>query len=770
MNARSQTIAVAIVLFSILGFQLSTAHAQGTLFTYQGRLNDGGAPANGTNYGMVFYLYDAPTNGNLLGNEGIVSVSVSNGLFTVPLDFGGVFDGNPRWLEISVQKNGGGFTTLAPRQQITPTPYAVFANTASNLSGSLPAAQLNGPIANGNLPASATFAGTVTANYFSGSGAGVTNVNAATVGGLAASNFWQVGGNNVAGGQFIGSTNNQPMEIWVDGERALRLELADNPPFIVDMPNVIGGSLNNVVSSARGVTIGGGGASEYQGIVGPFPNVALSGANLSTIGGGVSNVVGAEYATVSGGARNAATGTGSVVAGGGALNIFNSGNKATGNYSAVGGGIGNQATSAYATVPGGSYNVANRNYSFAAGQQAQALNQGAFVWADSQNAPFYSTNDDSFNVRAQGGVRLVTSGAGMALDGPVSLPTNVTFISSGYTSLHLDNVNFQGNCFLGIAAGFSSTAGAANTGVGNTALAYNLSGADNSAMGFDALNQNRSGNANSGLGFNALLNNQTGNGNTAAGAQALLSLTGGSGNIALGYLAGGNITGSSNIDIGNIGVAGENNAIRIGTPGIQNTTYIAGSLNGNGGGLTNLNAGNLASGTIPLALLPSAVVTNNDSNVTLNGVLSVVNAGTAFTITPGQLNGVTSNNCVTLDINGFHNKLGIWDNLYVSDGVYANGLQIGGGTAVSVIQSGQAIMPSSSTVETNFTITFPTAFSSSPKILVTVANDPAWQGVNDTFVASVSSNSPSAFRVNVVRVDAATGWSQQLRINWQAWQ
>ncbi len=125
--------------------------AQGTVFTYQGQLTDGGQPANGTNYGMVFYLYDAPTNGNLLGNLGIPSITVSNGLFTTPLDFGIVFDGTPRWLEISVQKNGGAFTTLSPRQPILPTPYAIFANTASNLSGSLPTAQLTGTFPAGQL-------------------------------------------------------------------------------------------------------------------------------------------------------------------------------------------------------------------------------------------------------------------------------------------------------------------------------------------------------------------------------------------------------------------------------------------------------------------------------------------------------------------------------------------------------------------------------------------------------------------------------------------
>src|SRR5260221_1384916 len=123
-----------LVLLSALNPQLST-WAQGPTFIYQDSLNDNGSPANGTNYGMVFYLYDAPTNGNLLGNLGIVSVSVSNGLFTVPLDFGTNFPGADRWLEITVQKNGSGFSTLAPRQKLNPTPYAI---TARNLSVTLP--------------------------------------------------------------------------------------------------------------------------------------------------------------------------------------------------------------------------------------------------------------------------------------------------------------------------------------------------------------------------------------------------------------------------------------------------------------------------------------------------------------------------------------------------------------------------------------------------------------------------------------------------------
>jgi hypothetical protein len=77
-------------------------------------------------------------------------------------------------------------------------------------------------------------------------------------------------------------------------------------------------------------------------------------------------------------------------------------------YATVGGGLANQATNFYATVAGGANNLAGGQYSFAAGQQAQALHQGAFVWADSQSNPFASTAPDQFSARATGGVRFVT--------------------------------------------------------------------------------------------------------------------------------------------------------------------------------------------------------------------------------------------------------------------------------------------------------------------------------------------------------------------------
>ena len=100
----------------------------GTAISYQGRLVDGGLPANGA-YDLTFSLYDAPANGLQIGptltNTGVI---VSNGLFTAALDFGAAaFSGDARWLELSVRSGTNDFTLLTPRQPIAAAPYAISA-------------------------------------------------------------------------------------------------------------------------------------------------------------------------------------------------------------------------------------------------------------------------------------------------------------------------------------------------------------------------------------------------------------------------------------------------------------------------------------------------------------------------------------------------------------------------------------------------------------------------------------------------------------------
>src|SRR6266571_8557675 len=130
----------AALLLSTLHCQLSTLFAQGTAFTYQGRLIDNGSPANG-NYDLTFALFSVSSGVGQLGNTITNSpTGVTNGLFSVTLDFGaGVLTGPARWLEIGARTNGGAsFATLSPRQPLTPVPYAIYATnagTASTASG-----------------------------------------------------------------------------------------------------------------------------------------------------------------------------------------------------------------------------------------------------------------------------------------------------------------------------------------------------------------------------------------------------------------------------------------------------------------------------------------------------------------------------------------------------------------------------------------------------------------------------------------------------------
>jgi hypothetical protein len=158
MKAKFKSLALGLALLSTLNAQLSTALAQSTAFTYQGRLNDGGSPASGI-YDLRFAVYDSTNNPGVLiaGPLTKSTIGVSNGLFTVVLDFGGgVFTGSDRWLEISVSPGGAGtFTTLTPRQQITPTPYAIQALSAGSVPvGTITSSMLAPGSAASNLLAS----------------------------------------------------------------------------------------------------------------------------------------------------------------------------------------------------------------------------------------------------------------------------------------------------------------------------------------------------------------------------------------------------------------------------------------------------------------------------------------------------------------------------------------------------------------------------------------------------------------------------------------
>jgi len=449
---------------------LAPQAALGSAFTYQGKLSDGGNPANGL-YDFVFTLYAAESGGTPLGSPiTFDDQTVTNGLFTIVLDFGpGVFNGEARWLKVGVRPGTSSdpYTTLSPRKALTAAPYALFSKAApwSGLSG-VPAGFADNT--DNDSPGSLSCGNGQVAKWNGSTWTCAADNDTTT--------FWSLSGNaaTTPGTNFLGTTDNQALEFKVNNFRVLRLE-----PNAAS-PNIIGGfSGNSVTAGVKGATIGGGGEStgtnrvtdDYGTVGGGFNNQAGNGSgspsdrNHATVGGGINNTASDSYATVGGGINNTASDSYATVGGGwsntasnfaatvgGGINNTASGsyatvgggidNTASGSYATVdgginntasnfaatvggginntasasvatvGGGINNTASGSYATVGGGIDNTAAGDYSFVVGRRAKnndTNHKGVFLFADSTNADFNSTLANEFAARANGGFRFVSS-------------------------------------------------------------------------------------------------------------------------------------------------------------------------------------------------------------------------------------------------------------------------------------------------------------------------------------------------------------------------
>ncbi len=630
-------------------------------------MNLNGSPANGL-YDFSFSLSSNPQGSIITAGTAVLGVPVTNGLFITAIDFGaGQFLGTSNWLQIAVRTNLTGlYTNLSPLTLITPTPYAIFANTASNLSGTVPASHVSGTLGNAQLA-------------------------------------------------------------------------------------------NSSVTVSAGTGLSGGGT------------VPLGGSTTLSNAGVLS---------VTGNADITATATGGAVT------------------------LGDTATNA--SLPDtnvtrdASGNFTNNNLTLTGNLILMGNNTMPILYGNNGNFPLISFGDNNFFAGSGNTANLGSFDTAVGYLALFQNKTGQYDTAVGYNALYAAGNTYGGvndNTAIGANALTSDTGGYRNSAVGSSALYYNTLGLGNTALGYLALYANSSGSENTAIGDAALYNTTTANDNVAVGAGALYNSAGGP-IIGLGFEAGQNITlGSSNIDIGNQGFSTDTNIIRIGSS--QSQAYIAGVINGNGAGLTNLSVSALPA---DVALLDgnqswtggnsfyNAVAVNESQ---LGGYGSPVflaqNNNTFGTTSPAiravgygnSVNGVLS---VSSEGTGLIAQFGN-SSSFVADittggafegaGFTGGTLRVGtNGTTFATVQTGQALMPSGGSVlvATNLIITFPQPFTSIPKIIVSAANDPAFQNVNDTFAVSVSSNSVSAFRVNVVRVDAPTGWSQQLRINWQAWQ
>ncbi len=361
-------------------------------FTYQGELKFNNALANGS-YDFEFSVFDVEIDGTVLETVTVTGVNVTNGVFTTPITLtNDLFMGNKIWLDIAVRLNGTAdpFDALSPRQEVTSSPYAIHAQFVD----------------------------------------------------LSTIPSWNIGGNAVTNGDFIGTTNASPFIVKVNNNKVFEIK---NSSFIGTLASNIVMGFNNFLSGGSiGTTISGG----YDNIM----STSGSSENFSTIAGGTRNRIDGYSSTISGGSDNIINGTYNTISGG--IN-----NQALDSSSTVSGGSNNIASNQYATVPGGLGNVAGGYYSFAAGRRAIVRDasqsgdsngdEGTFVWADSTNANFTSTGPNQFLIRATGGVGIGTNNPnGYQLNvngssnfqGDMAIPANGLSIGSTTTNGHVLNI------------------------------------------------------------------------------------------------------------------------------------------------------------------------------------------------------------------------------------------------------------------------------------------------------------------------------------------
>jgi hypothetical protein len=217
----------------------------------------------------------------------------------------------------------------------------------------------------------------------------------------AVGNYSTVGGGKGNAGTARGATVAGGIDNEAGDRQATVLGGASNVATAVQS-TVIGGTHN--AAEAAHATVGGGDG-----------NLARGGTGYATVAGGQSNVATVDYATVGGGAKHQARSDSKYATIGGGIDgdtldpyaTIGGGSRhfAEGTHSTITGGRSNStrnlsgAGGKYATIPGGIDNTARENYSFAAGNDAEAIHEGAFVLGDPTSTATSSMGPDE--VRTQ---------------------------------------------------------------------------------------------------------------------------------------------------------------------------------------------------------------------------------------------------------------------------------------------------------------------------------------------------------------------------------
>jgi H-type lectin domain len=90
------------------------------------------------------------------------------------------------------------------------------------------------------------------------------------------------------------------------------------------------------------------------------------------------------------------------------------------------------------------------------------------------------------------------------------------------------------------------------------------------------------------------------------------------------------------------------------------------------------------------------------------------------------------------------------------------------GTIISAIQAGTAALGTGVSGVNVFTVTFPSPFSATPKVIFSPRNEGSQTNADDVYAVTTCQVTNSYFVVNVLRLDVSGGWGQNLQLDWFA--